>query len=273
MVECNFCEENSPMPYKCSLCNHKYCGKHRLAESHECKYIHLYNTQEYRDKKLAKNRDISQIKHSTWIPDTDKPNILFMGGQKGWTTNKLYQDLIIGGIILGFVATLRVGLNNIILNLIISILIGSIGLMLINWARQKIGYKFGVNSYFFLWPLGIVITILTTLLDAFTNFGFTLMAFGLFYTVGQNTEGEGKMGLITYITSISLFLLGKIIFELNFIDEIIRIPMHSILTLFLWLAIFSLFPWQGMDGRKIYDWNKSIYWTCLVIVLFFFFFA
>ncbi|MFW5965217.1 MAG: rhomboid family intramembrane serine protease [Halodesulfurarchaeum sp.] len=43
MARCDYCGQESPMPYQCRLCGGTYCSDHRLPENHDCPGLEGWN--------------------------------------------------------------------------------------------------------------------------------------------------------------------------------------------------------------------------------------
>lgn len=69
MDNCEICGEETSMPYKCNLCEKKFCSDHRLPENHNCKML---KRGAYDKNKVIKST--RQDSKESYIPKIDKLN-------------------------------------------------------------------------------------------------------------------------------------------------------------------------------------------------------
>jgi len=103
--------------------------------------------------------------------------------------------------------------------------------------------------------------------------GFIFAAPGAVLISGQLRRDQN--GKISLAGPLSNMIIAIIFLALGFFFS----PMENIarfgFTINSWLAFFNLFPFQNFDGKKVYQWNKTIYFILLVIsvVMVFVYFA
>jgi len=136
-------------------------------------------------------------------------------------------------------------------------------------AHELIGHKiiaqrFGMYAEFRMWPLGLVIALVSSLA------GFVFAAPGAVY-VGSRMDLWGnvqpvsrkKMGLVSIAGPIINIALA-----LAFLGLYAAYPSDLfVLAVFVntWLALFNMLPIPPLDGSKVFAWDKKI-WAAMFAV-------
>ncbi len=159
-------------------------------------------------------------------------SILFSGGIN------LFQNLEIHFFIIFVISGLTVG---------ISFLIHEI---LHKYMALRYGYKAEFRSFDKMLYLSLVMSL----------FGFIIAAPGavMIKAVKISREKNGKISLsgpLSNLVLALLFLIPFLLFSGGLLGTFFRIGflINSL------LAAFNLLPIPGFDGKKVYDWNKSVY--------------
>jgi HEAT repeat protein len=95
MTRCNICGEKiEGMPFTCRRCGGRYCGDHRLPESHDCqglgrikpKKITFENLiQNLTSSKKDKRKDAAiQLDKQSWLPQTESQKAYFLFAYQQW---------------------------------------------------------------------------------------------------------------------------------------------------------------------------------------------
>jgi len=266
MVNCAVCDDPVVLPYTCSLCKNRHCGKHRLPESHSCKNIALFQTQAYRKQKSQKLRDrkISTIADFSGGAEYGGRSSRF-GNVQFWSSGNLYQDAALGGVILAGAAILRRSISISFPSLITiatSFLFGALGFVLVYAIRRRAGENYGVTSSFVIWPIGIAITLITSLLF------FTFLAFGTFLNTQRGSlRGEAITGLYTIYSFIGLSLISRILVPNLALTNEILLGIDMVSRMFIWFALLLILPWGDLDGVKIYNYDRRTFWISLAVII------
>ncbi|MCL5873838.1 MAG: site-2 protease family protein [Candidatus Thermoplasmatota archaeon] len=128
---------------------------------------------------------------------------------------------------------------------------------------------YGAWSEFRMWPMGLVLTIITGLI----GFLFALPG-AVYFASYRNPIREGKIALAGPIANLvmGIALLPILLF--------VSMPINVFAAVFflvyinLWLGLFNLVPIPPLDGSKVFAWNK-MYWgitfsIAAVLVAYFF---
>lgn len=257
-MECTFCKDNVSMPFTCSLCSQKYCSKHRLPETHECANLGHFDTDTYRKQKLEKARVPRNA-----ISASDISYGSAAGGRGNyWSSGIASKDVLYSGLLVGLIALmpfLASNFSNVIL-LPGSILYSIFGMFTIYYVRKRTCQKYGMDTHFMFWPIGIAITLI------FSLFGGFWILIGYFFIEGEEYgRSRGIVGIISTFTAMGIFLISYLSFiflpSLDFLG--IRVPAR----IFLIMALLNMFPLWGLDGQKIYEWEPKYYWPMLIFVI------
>lgn len=271
LAECSFCGDHVALPYTCSLCKQKFCGKHRLAENHECPNIGVYQTKEYRKNKIQKDRELSRIKSGSMYTDTNRTSTTsfrssLFGTQNFWVSDNATYDLALGGFILALSAIIDFLIRGIPFDLIIilsTLIMGALGFILLGKIRKKIADSEGVITRFEIWPLGIAITLITSL------FVFRFLMFGFFINSNGSPQGEVKTALYTIVTSIMIWVIGFFFFPvlMLYLPNSIVLGLIFGATAFLWYGVVLIFPFGMLDGIKLFNYDRTKFWILLGILI------
>jgi Zn-dependent protease len=128
---------------------------------------------------------------------------------------------------------------------------------------------YGAWSEFRMWPMGLVLTIITGLI----GFLFALPG-AVYFASYRNPIREGKIALAGPIANLvmGVALLPVLLF--------VSVPFWAYAAIFflvyinLWLGLFNLVPIPPLDGSKVFAWNKT-YWGIIfgiaaILVAYFF---
>ena len=102
----------------------------------------------------------------------------------------------------------------------------------------------------------------------FSFFGFIIAAPGAVIIKGPVTrEKNGKISLAGPLTNIVLAIIFIIPLLLLRPEGVLEMFLGFGLTINSLLALFNLIPVIPFDGRKIYSWNKPIYFISVIFAL------
>ncbi len=268
MVDCSYCGDKVAMPFTCKLCGMKLCAKHRLPEKHACENISHFSTPEYKIEKIQKAHEYREIKYTESSEGSTGAPRLF--NQSMWTSGDVGKNVLFGGLILALMVILvNKGFDN-PWQVTGAIIFAPIQFYLFYIFRRNYARKFYLKTEFILSPIGIAISIITSL------FSFVIIAFGFFYEDGGEDEAGSKIGIRAIFLSYGIYFIGSfIVFPLFFLLDLrlvnlnleILYAVFSTSHIFLWLAIILIFPWRGLDGKKIYDWDTRTFWKMLAFLI------
>ena len=137
-------------------------------------------------------------------------------------------------------------------------------LVVLSFLFHEFGHKFvaqkaGMWSEYRMFPLGLVLTIVTSF------FGFLFAAPGAVYIEGNCTkETNGKISIAGPMVNIVLAAIGIIgCLTINHSGWVIFFLLLANLNAFL--ALFNLLPIPPLDGSKIIKWN-AVLWAAAIAI-------
>lgn len=251
-MQCSFCHLDDDLPFTCSYCKLILCSQHRLPEKHECNQLY----------RVHKPRDTRYDIPVNNLPLRNVSNIDYKINQI--LTNEFRH------LLLGMILVLLVGISFFLGNFgssypVWSIIVISVILMssfLIHEMSHKFlalnnGYKaeFRVNSF------GLLLTF-------FSIFPIPLKIIAPGAVIISGYPSKSKLGMIALAGPFSNIVLGLLsLFILNVFS--LSLEWYSIFLTSAYIngiiASFNLLPFSIIDGKKVYNWNKLIWFTSFMI--------
>ncbi|WP_296889815.1 site-2 protease family protein [uncultured Methanobrevibacter sp.] len=143
-----------------------------------------------------------------------------------------------------------------------------LGFILRELAQKFVAIKYGYNAEFKLWPLGLLITLISSLL------GFVLAFVGLIEIDAADVSDEIKgrtavagpmanmaLALLFIVIAASIYPLRSYsnVFNLIFLINTVGFSVNS------FLAAFNLLPLWTLDGLNVFKWDVKIWIVTFVI--------
>lgn len=256
MARCEYCGVEIDLPFICRHCEKVLCADHRLPENHACQGL-----------SYAKVRDAVSIRE---VGLKER-----LSTAAGLRFSREIRDLTIAWLVLGFCFSINVASNlsrlpthplasvhvaKAFFNaLLVSLLTVGLGFIAHELSHRYYGKKLGCHAEFKLWPLGLLMALAFALLS---RGSVVFAAPGAVYISPKTSYMSTKRmyGIISLAGPLANLAMALIFLTLS----IPRIPLLSEIgevgfAVNLWLAAFNLLPLGMMDGRKIYNWNRGIW--------------
>ena len=211
------------LSFVCNYCAGSFCSEHRFPEAHGC---------------------AGNLKKP--VIGTEPPSAF---------SRVEVRDIVIAWVALGVAFYFAyhgfdVGVAT---GLLISLATVGSGFVLHELSHKFVAGKYGYLAQFRMWPIGVLITLGTSLI------GFIFAALGATYISGSSVSNSrnGKISVAGPLTNVvvalvflpfwlfaagSLGLLGFVGFSVN-----------------MFLAVFNMLPIKPLDGAKVFSWKK-LYW-------------
>ena len=144
----------------------------------------------------------------------------------------------------------------------ISAITVGIGFLLHELAHKFVAQKFRCWAEFrsFDQMLGIALLL--------SFFGFVFIAPGAVMIKGK--VDKRKNGLISIAGPVTNIILGIFFITLSFLfsNKLLKNITDYGAEINLFLAIFNMIPFLMLDGAKVWKWNKFVYLTTVIVIIF-----
>ena len=141
-------------------------------------------------------------------------------------------------------------------------------------AHRAAGRRMGCFARFTLDERGFLITtFLNLVFAAMSVFGILFGAvFFSGYTLiscifGRSRSNDGLIALAGPLTNMALGVLTSILVHFVPPFTVPWIILQETASLSVWVAFFNLLPFGPLDGRKVMDWNSTVWATAFVVSL------
>ena len=126
--------------------------------------------------------------------------------------------------------------------------------------------RYGFWSEFRLWPSGLIMTVVFSLISAGT---FIFAAPGATYVIPRYSSGVANRrqnGLISLAGPLTNVVLGTMFLAIYGSGGLLGLVGMMGSQVNLWLAGFNMIPFGGMDGQKVISWSIKV-WAVVTIPL------
>ena len=156
-------------------------------------------------------------------------------------------------------------LNLFFQNLLISAIAVGFGFLLHELAHKVVAQRYGCWAEFRSWDLMLLVAI------AISFTGFIFAAPGAVFISGLvGIPRNGRISVAGPITNLVLAILFLILLIVSSNSLVISIAQYGI-SVNTWLAIFNMLPFGPLDGKKVFLWNKTVYFVVLGTAVLFMF--
>ena len=157
--------------------------------------------------------------------------------------------------------------SSLIFSFLVSSIVVGVSFLAHEIMHKYLAQKYGLQAEFHAFYNMLFLALLISF------FGFIIAAPGAVFIQGRMTkERNGKISLAGPMTNIVfafIFLLSVLFFQ----SPIIKMVSSYGLTINSLLALFNMLPVPIFDGRKVYKWNKAVYFLVLLISILLFVFS
>lgn len=245
-MRCEQCGIDEAIPFKCRYCQRNFCSSHRLPPNHECIFLKDFLEQPARDREF-----LERIHRREGLPQER-------------VKSALYEMIY-----------LRFSKTEILHLLLATALVTAVGISIYNFRFSwefitifisafifhELGHKFLAQFYrawaeFRVLLFGAVMTVISAL----PILPFKFIAPGVVWVGGNLTQSRsGRVSWIGPLTNLAMgtgFLVSYI--ALSAIDSANPILLVGV-RFNGFIAFFNMIPFMGLDGQKIFGWNKIVW--------------
>ncbi len=130
-----------------------------------------------------------------------------------------------------------------------------LGFLLHELAHKYVAQRYGLNAHFEAFEKTYIVSLLLAL------FQFIFIAPGAVMVKGAtDTIRLGRIAVAGPLTNIVLAVVAL------FVNAIFPLPLLAF-TAYInaFLAVFNMLPVLVLDGKKVWNWNRRVYWSVMVV--------
>lgn len=246
-MRCDHCGTDEVIPFKCRYCDGSFCSVHRLPPNHNCLFMKEYLQQPARDREF-----LEHVHGRAGLPQERIKSALYDMIYLRFSKTEVLHLVIATALVTA------VGMSFYRFQFRWDFIVIFISAFIIH----ELGHKFLAQFYrawaeFRLLLYGAVITAFSAL--PFIPFKF--IAPGVVWVSGNLSQSRsGKVSWIGPLTNLAMgtgFLLSYII-AARAVGSDIDILLAGV-RFNGFIAFFNLIPFMGLDGQKIFSWNKLVW--------------
>ncbi len=158
--------------------------------------------------------------------------------------------------------------NQFIFYLPIAFVAVSLTFILHEYMHKLTAQRFGAIAGFVRSDIGIVITLVSSLL----GFLMGLPGATMIYSSSFTRKQEGITSLAGPLVNLAVFALFFALYFLHPEAGYLGLAISTVMFIALWLAFVNMLPISPLDGSKVLRWNPAIYLltlACVVVLLLF----
>ncbi|MFL6371923.1 MAG: AN1-type zinc finger domain-containing protein [Nitrososphaera sp.] len=253
-MHCDLCGITESMSYTCRYCKETFCSNHRLPPNHNCYFLQDYLERPAKDRefleRIGRRASSPQMRIKNGLYD-----ILYLRFSKVEIVHLLIATTLVAAV---GMSLYRFQLRWDFLAIFISAFV-----------IHELGHKFLAQFYrawaeFRVLFYGAVITAISAL----PFFPFKFIAPGAVMISGNLSLSRiGRVSLIGPLTNLAMgtsFLIAYLL--LATVDS--ANPILLVGARFNgFIGFFNLIPFMGLDGQKIFGWNKGVWLMTMAAAL------
>jgi Zn-dependent protease len=245
-MKCEYCGKEEPLPFKCPYCGKFFCVEHRLPEAHSCEKIFLATSP-------SKRKEVYRPKFETYETrfSYKRLRISFSPREK--------LELLFATFIVSLVGMSFIGWSLNILELPIALLAFALSFLAHEIAHKFSAVKEGLIAFFKLDVVGVILTFISTFSP------LKIIAPGSVVVLGY--LDSKTMGKVSSAGPLINIVVGSLLYPFRYFDVLFSSALSAICLLNLWIAVFNLIPLGVLDGRKVFAWDKRIWFIMFTIPL------
>jgi Zn-dependent protease len=250
-MNCEKCQKETFLPFRCQYCGGHFCSEHRLPENHQCPQIDLARTPKEETQPIASQKQKKYEYSVTYSPTGKARNKLRF-------SNKEISHLTVAAFLVVGVGLSLFGFQNLLssdyatLAMIITTL--TISFFTHEIAHKIVAQRNGLWAEFRLTLMGAALTMLSIVSPIFKIISpGAVMISGL-----ADAKSIGKISIAGPTTNISLataFLSAALLTQQPATVSLLMIGA----AFNAWIALFNLIPFGIFDGFKVFIWDKKIW--------------
>jgi len=250
-MRCDLCGIEEMIPFKCRYCKGPFCSAHRLPPNHDCVFLKDFLKQPARDREFLEHihgrEGLPQERIKSALYDViylrfSKTEVLHLAIATVLVT-------VVGMSIYGF--RLQLDFTSVQL----------LAIFVSAFLVHELGHKF-LAQFYRAWAEFRIIFYgaVMTAISALPFFPFKFIAPGVVWVSGNLSQG--RSGRVSWIGPLTNLAMGTG-FLVSYMALAALDSASPILTAGVWfnglIAVFNMIPFMGLDGQKIFGWNKLVW--------------
>jgi len=245
-MRCDHCGNEEAIPFKCRYCEGTFCSVHRLPPNHNCAFLSDFLKQPARDREFLEHVHERAGMHHARIRSAVY-DVIYLRFSKIEVLHLAIATILVAAVGMKFI-----GYN---------IRWDFLAIFVSAFVVHELGHKFLAQFYkawaeFRLLLPGAIITAISALPGLL--FGF--IAPGVVWHRGELSMS--RRGRVSWIGPLTNLAMGT-----GFLAVYLTISAlgfeREILLYGIWfngfIALFNMIPFLGLDGQKIFAWNKLVW--------------
>ena len=247
-MNCEKCQREVFLPFRCQYCGGYYCSEHRLPENHDCSQLEAAKTQ----KQDASLMALQQKPYEFTINY----------GRTKLSRSRKFSAKEFGHLSVAAALVVGVGLSLFGVNqinqlgpwLLTTTIVGlTISFLLHEIAHKLVAQRLGLWAEFRLTILGAALTALSIFSPLFK----IISPGAVMVSGGANPDSMGRVSIAGPTVNLVLCGVSVSLAAFSLHNPVVFSLLMVIANLNAWIALFNLIPLGILDGWKIFSWNKS----------------
>jgi len=258
-MNCQKCQKEVFLPFRCPYCGGYFCSEHRLPENHECPRMELARIPREETQPMAVQKQKSYEYTITYAPlEPTRGKIRFSHKEIRHLT---IAALLVGGIglSLGIFPGVYVEMGGSLMLAVFTMVLTA-SFFTHEIAHKIVAQRMGLWAEFRLTFMGVILTLFSMVSPL-----FKIVSPGAVMVAGvADRQSIGRISIAGPVTNIGL----SVVF-LAFTFLVPQFPLIFLLgaTFNAWIALFNLIPYGMLDGFKVFLWNKRIWVLAFAVSL------
>jgi Zn-dependent protease len=251
-MNCDKCQKEVFLPFRCQFCGGYFCSDHRLPENHECPRIDLARLPREEQPQISTPRQGGYEYTVSYGPiQSAKARIRFSWKEVSHLAVATVLVIGVGLSIFGF-QTRFIGSY---LTLTLAVAVFTCSFLIHEMAHKVAAQRRGLWAEFRLTVMGAILTLISAVSPL-----FKVISPGAVMISGHaDAEGIGRISIAGPLTNIvlSAAFLALALSASHYPSVAFALAVGAAFN--AWIALFNLIPLGILDGFKIFAWNKLVW--------------
>jgi Zn-dependent protease len=257
-VKCQYCQEETFLPFKCPFCSGYYCVQHRLPENHECPEYWKAKIPRREPAPIVLESPTERILEEYVRPIETKPKNTVFWFSLTELKHLAIAALLVMGVGMSLFWSIRRASPLILVSLAV---IFTLSFFIHEMAHKMTAQHFGLWAEFRLTTIGALLTLISVISPF-----FKIVSPGAVMIAGSGSrESFGKISLAGPLINLMLSIIFLVVASLTLGYISLIAFLGSFINAFI--AFFNLIPFGIFDGLKVFNWNKSVWAAAFLLAL------